>query len=215
MHDNRGFCGRADAPAAPPGDWQAYFPAGDEAALSALVARSDGAVPPHQALLIAFLRLLERPQARLNEFTARHLQVQMREVLGFVPRPPQPDRVHLVIEPKKGAAAFELNDTHRFNAGKDARKVEQHYVPVRPVVITPARVARLAGVARDGEHLLVTGAEDPAEITRVLAGHGLYVRELTPIRPDLESAFLSLTADEGLGSEADRDAGGLTTGGAA
>ena len=70
-------------------------------------------------------------------------------------------------------------------------------------------------MTRDGEHLLVTGAEDPAEITRALAGHGLYVRELTPIRPDLESAFLSLTADEGLGSEADRNAGGLATGGAA
>ena len=46
-------------------------------------------------------------------------------------------------------------------------------------------------------------------------GTGLYVRELTPIRPDLESAFLTLTADEGLGSEAHRDAGGLATGGAA
>ena len=70
-------------------------------------------------------------------------------------------------------------------------------------------------VTRDGEHLLVTGAEDPAEITRVLAGHGLYVSELTPIRPDLETAFLSLTADEGLGSESDRHAGGLAEGGAA
>ena len=35
------------------------------------------------------------------------------------------------------------------------------------------------------------------------------------VRPDLESAFLALTADEGLGSDADRLAGGRTTGGAA
>jgi len=62
-------------------------------------------------------------------------------------------------------------------------------------------------VARDGEHLLVSGADDAAEITRLLAERGLYVSELTPIRPDLESAFLALTADEGLGSEADRQAG--------
>jgi hypothetical protein len=153
----------ADAPAAPPGDWRPFFPAGDEAALAALVARSDGSVAPHQALLIAFLRLLERPQARLNEFTARHLQVQMRDVLGFVPRPPQADRVHLLIEPKKGAAAFELNDTHRFSAGKDALKVEQLYVPVRPTVIAPYRVARLAGVARDGEQLRFAPIADSAD----------------------------------------------------
>jgi ABC-2 type transport system ATP-binding protein len=70
-------------------------------------------------------------------------------------------------------------------------------------------------VTRDGEHLVVAGAEDPAEITRVLAGHGLYVSELTPIRPDLESAFLSLTADEGLGTEADRQSPGSATEGAA
>jgi ABC-2 type transport system ATP-binding protein len=91
---------------------------------------------------------------------------------------------------------------------------------VRVAVASPAQaedVLSTAGlrVSRDGDHLLVTGAEDPAEITRVLAGQGLYVSELMPLRPDLESAFLSLTADEGLGSEADREAGGLTQGGAA
>jgi ABC-type multidrug transport system ATPase subunit len=41
---------------------------------------------------------------------------------------------------------------------------------------------------------------DPAHITRVLADHGLYVFELTPVRPDLESVFLELTAEEHLGA---------------
>ena len=70
-------------------------------------------------------------------------------------------------------------------------------------------------VTREGAHLVVAGAEDPAEITRLLAEHGLFVNELTPIRADLESAFLALTAEEGLGTEADRRAGGLVEGGAA
>lgn len=153
----------AEAPAAPPGDWRAFFPTGDAAALAALVARSDGGVPPHQALLIAFLRLLAGPQARLNEFTARHLQVQMRDVLGFVPRPPQPDRVHLLIEPKKGAAAFEIEPAHRFSAGKDARGVEQLYAPVRRTVIAPIRVGRLASVMRDGEHLRFAPIADSSD----------------------------------------------------
>jgi len=51
---------------------------------------------------------------------------------------------------------------------------------------------------RDDAALLVDGAADPAEITRLLAARGLYLSELTPLRPDLESVFLQMTADEGL-----------------
>jgi ABC-2 type transport system ATP-binding protein len=47
-----------------------------------------------------------------------------------------------------------------------------------------------------GDHLLVRGASDPADVTRLLAGHNLFVSELTPVRPDLESVFLDLTRDE-------------------
>ena len=36
-------------------------------------------------------------------------------------------------------------------------------------------------------------------ITRLLADQGLYVSELTPVRRDLESVFLELTAEEQLG----------------
>jgi ABC-2 type transport system ATP-binding protein len=41
---------------------------------------------------------------------------------------------------------------------------------------------------------------DLAVITRLLADQGLYVSELTPIQPDLESVFLDLTADQHLGA---------------
>jgi ABC-type multidrug transport system ATPase subunit len=45
---------------------------------------------------------------------------------------------------------------------------------------------------------------DPAVITRLLADQGLYVSELTPIQPDLESVFLNLTADDHLGARQQR-----------
>jgi hypothetical protein len=38
-------------------------------------------------------------------------------------------------------------------------------------------------------------------VTRRLAQQELYVSELVPVRADLESVFLELTADEGLGGD--------------
>ena len=75
-------------------------------------------------------------------------------------------------------------------------------------VAEPARAAALLrsagyGVEESGRQLNVgvdRGALDLASITRVLAEHGLYVSELSPVRRDLESVFLELTADEHLGA---------------
>ena len=44
-----------------------------------------------------------------------------------------------------------------------------------------------------GDHLVVEGHRDPAQITRLLAAQDLYVHELTAVRPTLESFFLKLT----------------------
>jgi ABC-type multidrug transport system ATPase subunit len=48
-------------------------------------------------------------------------------------------------------------------------------------------------VAGDGADLLVQGHEHPEQISRTLAAQGLYVSELSAIRPNLESFFLTLT----------------------
>jgi ABC-2 type transport system ATP-binding protein len=48
-------------------------------------------------------------------------------------------------------------------------------------------------VTREPDHLVVEGHEHPEQITRLLADKGLYVQELTAIRPTLESFFLKLT----------------------
>ena len=63
------------------------------------------------------------------------------------------------------------------------------------------RILTAAGltVRAEGNYLFVDGAEHPADVTRRLAQQELYVSELIPVRADLESVFLELTADEGLG----------------
>jgi ABC-2 type transport system ATP-binding protein len=71
---------------------------------------------------------------------------------------------------------------------------------VRVGVVDPEAAARVLVVAglrvhRDGAHLHVADVADPSGITRVLAEHGIYVRELARERPDLESVFLRLTEE--------------------
>ncbi|MET0519984.1 MAG: hypothetical protein ABW005_14265 [Burkholderiaceae bacterium] len=150
----------ADDPLTPSGDWSPFLPA-SVAALEAQAA--SGRVAPHHALLLAFLRQLARPQALLNRFTAEHLQFQMQRVLGFAPLPPRPDRVHLVLELKKGAAPLEITPAQRFSAGKDAAKVEQLFAPLRSTVIGQARLERAACVRRQGQRLLFAPLADSAD----------------------------------------------------
>jgi ABC-2 type transport system ATP-binding protein len=47
----------------------------------------------------------------------------------------------------------------------------------------------------DGRTLLVHRVAAPGEITRTLARHEHFLEELTPLTPDLESAFLAITGD--------------------
>jgi len=121
------------------GDWTPFFgPAGEE-----------GAMPPHLALLTAFAELNEIPREAVNRLTGRHLDFFYRRVLRFEPRPPVPDRAHLLIELKKGTAPVAIGPQHAFSAGKDAAKAELIYVPVAETVVNGSRVESLRSIYKD------------------------------------------------------------------
>jgi len=68
----------------------------------------------------------------------------------------------------------------------------------------PARAALAAAgldATIDGSGLLV-GTDQPGEVSRALAAADIWLTELTPVRRDLESVFLELTADNTLGRDA-------------
>ena len=46
---------------------------------------------------------------------------------------------------------------------------------------------------------LVVETDQPARITELLAAQGIWLTELTPLRADLETFFLQLTAADTLG----------------
>ena len=64
---------------------------------------------------------------------------------------------------------------------------------------TAALEAKGFTVSRDGTSLRVETEADPAVITRALGEAGLWLSEITAVRPDLETVFLELTAGETLG----------------
>ncbi len=59
------------------------------------------------------------------------------------------------------------------------------------LTVTPAQ--------HDG--ILTVETDDPARITELLAGQRIWLSELTPVRADLETFFLDLTAGDTLGGE--------------
>jgi ABC-2 type transport system ATP-binding protein len=80
---------------------------------------------------------------------------------------------------------------------------EQQVTQVRVGVADPTAARQVLEAERwrvtsDGDRLVVEGAAHADDITRVLAARQIYVRELTPVRPDLESVFLQLTQDASL-----------------
>jgi ABC-2 type transport system ATP-binding protein len=58
-----------------------------------------------------------------------------------------------------------------------------------------AQVFTTAGITfqQHADHLLASGVDKPALLSRMLANRELYVSELTPVGVDLESVFLELT----------------------
>ncbi|HEX8433337.1 MAG TPA: hypothetical protein VF625_18755, partial [Longimicrobium sp.] len=125
-------------------DWSELMPA-------AMPVRQPGRTPAHAALFLAFTELFRRPQALANSITGRHLEFYYGDVLRLGRRGAVPDRAHVVLELKKGAASVEVGPEQRFTAGKDAAGVELLYAPVRTSVVTPARVESLRSIARGSD----------------------------------------------------------------
>lgn len=113
---------------------------------------------------------------------------------------------HILAEVEQVADTVSIIGRGRLLAtGTVAEVIGERTAGVRVGVMDPGRALQvLAGAGldarQDGTHLHVDGEPEPARITYLLAQHGLYVHELTPVRAGLESVFLDLTRDTTLGA---------------
>ena len=68
-------------------------------------------------------------------------------------------------------------------------------VPDRPAAASVLTASGFTVTPFD-DVLIVHGVPSPGEVTRLLAAHGHFLEELTPVTPDLESAFLAITGEQ-------------------
>lgn len=94
-----------------------------------------------------------------------------------------------------------IGDGKLLAQGSVEELVGEQVARTRVEVAEPERAATILkssgyDVSREGEGLVVQGHQHPEQITRVLAEKGLYVAELSAIRPDLHAFYLQLTGHE-------------------
>ncbi|KTL59537.1 hypothetical protein AA106_16815 [Photorhabdus laumondii subsp. laumondii] len=84
------------------------------------VNQASGLLPPHQAFVLAFLKLLETTKHLLNTFPARHRDLYYRELLGLSPRNAQADSVAISVTLNTDNAEFLVAQGTLFDAGQDS-----------------------------------------------------------------------------------------------
>ncbi|HEU4423898.1 MAG TPA: ATP-binding cassette domain-containing protein [Pilimelia sp.] len=100
------------------------------------------------------------------------------------------DAVTIISRGRRVAAGPVSEVLSRFDQGQFRVRVADHE--------RAARIVAESGlpVAVHDDHFVVSDLADPAWITETLGSHRLWVAELTPLAPDLESVFLQLTGTE-------------------
>jgi len=98
---------------------------------------------PAIGLFIAFLKLFERVQGRLDDFTQRHMDFYYEDVLKMRRYDYVPDSVHLVFSPDKAGREVLIARGTGFKAGMDENQNELIYQADSDLLVTDARVCAL------------------------------------------------------------------------
>ena len=105
------------------------------------------------------------------------------------------DEVTIVTRGRTVVAGPVRDVLSQADSGRGRLRVQVPEPPAAASVLTTAGF----GVERDGGHLVVAGATNPADVTRLLAQNDIYLSELTAESLGLEEAFLLLTDEHGEG----------------
>jgi ABC-2 type transport system ATP-binding protein len=155
------------------------------------------------------LLLLDEPTSGLDPAGVREVGDLVRRLAG--------DGVTVVLcshdlaEVQESCDAVSILSGGRLlTSGRVSELLGESVSRTRVLVEDPDRATRLltdAGydVSRSGQALLVAGHDHPELITKRLADQGLYVQEITAVRPSLERFFLQVTGAAATPAPADPD----------
>lgn len=151
----------------PSGNWREFFKdvydydkhALKKERIEALTEASD--MPPHLALIMAFLKMYEVEQANLNTLTEKHLQFYYKDILGFKPRQGENGQATVFFEPVKNAPEAFIPKGTLFDAGKDANGKPIIYRSVRDVTVNQMKVSEtkrlpIQDADKEGFGLIIT-----------------------------------------------------------
>lgn len=130
----------------PSGDWREFFEDvydydKHELKKEHIKALSEaGDVPPHLALMMAFLKMYEVEQDNINTLTDRHLQFYYKDILGFKQQEGENGKATVFFEPVKNASETFIPKGTPFDAGKDANGKAITYRSVRDVTVNQIKV---------------------------------------------------------------------------
>jgi len=138
-------------------------------------------LPVQQTFLLALLRLLETPRTLLNTVPARHRSLYYRDLLGFVPRAPQPDRVAVSFTLQKNASPYALPAGSLLDGGQDSAGNNITYQTDDSLLITGQQLEQLCWTAEEKDTNTwkrytaidsATGVALPAEGLRLFTATG-------------------------------------------
>ncbi len=98
---------------------------------------------PHFTLFLTFLELLDLEKQEINRFTQRHLDHFYREILGIMPKPAEPDRVHLLFEPARGMGEQRIEAGALLQAGKTPDGKSRYVRTEEEIVVNRAKVSEV------------------------------------------------------------------------
>lgn len=106
-------------------------------------AMNHGEHAPELALYLAFLKLFERAQQKINRFSARHLDFYYRQLLEQSPLSSPADQVYLKFSRPTSPDSTSVSQDHTLSPGKDAQFKRILYSPDYPIEVTDAEVAQV------------------------------------------------------------------------
>ncbi|MFQ6026087.1 MAG: hypothetical protein ACE5Q6_01075 [Dehalococcoidia bacterium] len=101
---------------------------------------TSGSHSPAVGLYIAFLRLFQKAQEKVNEFTPNHLNFYYQEVLKIQPRPVTPDSAFLILSTDVADRQVLIRQGTEFTAGVDEDNQYVIYTADSDLLVHGARV---------------------------------------------------------------------------